>query len=80
MHTNRRINMNELKKYSTPQLVDELRSRAETGVYNCDLYRDDNYRVTIKKIHGDNITINPPTFCDIIVVNRKDFRRDIFGK
>ena len=68
--------MNELKKYSTPQLVDELRSRAETGVYNCDLYRDDNYRVTIKKTYGDNITISPPTFCDVIIVNRKGFHQE----
>lgn len=72
--------MNELKKYSTSQLVEELRSRAETGVYNCDLYRNDNYRVAIKKVFGDNITIHPPTLCDIIVVNRKDFHQDISGK
>ncbi len=72
--------MIELKKYSTSQLVDELRSRAETGVYNCDLYRDDNYRVAIKKVHGDNISILPPTFCDVIIVNRKGFHRDISGK
>lgn len=72
--------MNELEKYSTSQLVDELRSRAETGVYNCDLYRDDNYRVAIKKVHGDSISILPPTFCDVIIVNRKGFHRDISGK
>lgn len=72
--------MNELKKYSTAQLVEELSSREEIGVYNCDLYKHDNYRATIQKQYGDWVTIHPPTQCDVIVVNREEGRQKTDGK
>lgn len=74
--------MQELKaKYDlsvvpTDQLVAELVSRNGVSVYNCDLYKYNNYSATILKQFGDHGAIHTPRECDVVVVNRQLVHQD----
>ena len=58
----------------TEQLITELKKRNEANVYNCDRYKDNNYRVTISKAFGDYGNVSVSNKCDVIIINRKSDR------
>lgn len=66
----------DLNEVPTDQLVAELVGRNGVSVYNCDLYKQRNYRATISKDFGDHGTIHTPRECDVIVVNRQLVHQD----
>lgn len=61
--------MNELKKYSTAQLVKELNSRAEVDYYQCDCpHSDVIVEITDRRLPGIQKTTRS-THCDVLLIS-----------